>query len=103
MSCADMEGGSSMTARVDFTSEAFFRDPAVSIRAMRASGPVLATRFPLVGRVWITTTYEATARVLKDSATFTLRKEDGTLAGLRWWMPSSLASLADSMLTRDEP
>jgi cytochrome P450 PksS len=56
-----------------------------------------------VGRVWITTTYEATARVLKDSAIFTLRKEGGAVAGLRWWMPASVAALASNMLTTDEP
>ena len=94
-----------MAARVDFdfTSEAFFRDPAASITLLRASGPVVATRFPIVGRVWITTTYETTAHVLKDSATFAMRKEGGALAGLRWWMPAFIATFANNMLTMDEP
>jgi cytochrome P450 PksS len=64
-----------MASRIDFAREAFFRDPADGIAKLRASGPVVATRFPIVGRVWVTTTYEAAARVLKDSAVFTLRKE----------------------------
>ena len=51
-----------MTMRVDFTSQTFFRDPAAGIERLRASGPVLETRFPIVGKVWITTTYESTAR-----------------------------------------
>src|SRR5262245_17803683 len=84
-----------MTARVDFTSQAFFRDPAAGIEGLRALGPVVATRFPIVGKVWITTTYESTARVLKDSETFTLRKEGGGLAGLRWWMPAFVSAYAD--------
>src|SRR6266702_4084438 len=92
-----------MTARVDFTSQAFFRDPAAGVEGLRALGPVVATRFPIVGKVWITTTYESTARVLKDSATFSLRKEGGGLAGLRWWMPGSIGALANNMLTMDEP
>src|SRR5262245_15957273 len=92
-----------MTPRVDFTSEAFFRDPAAGIATLRARGAVVATRFPIVGKVWITTTYETKARVLKDSTTFTLRKEGGGLAGLRWWMPKFVAALADNMLTMDEP
>ena len=61
----------------DFTSEAFFRDPQAGVAPLRAAGPVVATRFPLIGKVWITTTDEAAARVLKDSTIFTLRKEDG--------------------------
>jgi cytochrome P450 len=92
-----------MTQQVDFASEDFFRDPASGIAALRARGPVVATRFPIVGNVWVTTTYETTAQVLKDSSTFSLRKEDGTLAGLRWWMPKSVAALASNMLTMDEP
>src|SRR6266536_3249844 len=92
-----------MTMRVDFTSQGFFRDPAAGIERLRASGPVLETRFPIVGKVWITTTYESTARVLKDSATFSLRKEGGGLAGLRWWMPAFIGALANNMLTMDEP
>ncbi|MGY8631168.1 cytochrome P450 [Bradyrhizobium sp. 14AA] len=92
-----------MTARLDFTSEAFFRDPPKAIATLRMSGPVVATRFPLVGDVWITTTHDATAQVLKDGANFTLRKEDGDLAGLRWWTPRYVRTIANNMLTMDEP
>ncbi|MDA9395182.1 cytochrome P450 [Bradyrhizobium sp. CCBAU 45394] len=92
-----------MAPRLDFTSEAFFRDPPAAIAALRASGPVVATRFPLVGDVWITTTHDATAEVLKDGTTFTLRKEDGKVAGLRWWMPKLVTTIANNMLTMDEP
>lgn len=92
-----------MAPRVDFTSQAFFRDPAASIAMLRAAGPLVATRFPIVGEVWVTTTYETTAQVLKDSATFTLRKESGAVAGMRWWMPKLLTAVASNMLTTDEP
>jgi cytochrome P450 len=92
-----------MPSRVDFTSQEFFRDPAAGVRALRALGPVVATRFPIIGKVWVTTTYELAARVLKDNATFTLRKEGGALAGMRWWMPRGLRLLASNMLTMDEP
>ncbi|WFU44480.1 cytochrome P450 [Bradyrhizobium sp. CB82] len=92
-----------MTPRIDFTSDAFFRDPPKAIASLRASGPVVATRFPLIGDVWITTTHDATAEVLKDGVTFTLRKEDGKVAGLRWWMPKLVTTIANNMLTMDEP
>jgi len=92
-----------MTARLDFSSEAFFRDPPKAIATLRVSGPVVATRFPLIGEVWITTTHDATAQVLKDGTTFTLRKEDGDVAGLRWWMPRYVRTIANNMLTMDEP
>lgn len=92
-----------MAERVDFASETFLRDPRPGVELLRASGPVVFTRFPILGRLWVTTTYEATARVLKDSAVFTLRKEGGALVGLPWWMPKLIGTLANNMLTMDEP
>ena len=55
-------------------------------------------RFPIVGKTWITTTSNMAGRVLKDDATFTMRK-DGTLAGLRWWMPRKREWSGSSMLS----
>jgi cytochrome P450 PksS len=94
-----------MAQRVDFdfTSEAFFRDPQAGVAQLRAIGPAVATKFPIIGRVWVTTTYEAAARVLKDGALFTLRKEGGALVGLPWWMPKVIGTVANNMLTMDEP
>jgi cytochrome P450 PksS len=92
-----------MAERVNFASESFLRDPRAGVEWLRASGPVVFTRFPILGRLWVTTTYEATTRVLKDSAVFTLRKESGALVGLPWWMPKLIGTLANNMLTMDEP
>ena len=92
-----------MAQRGDFASEAFFRDPTETVAKLRAIGPAVETRFPIVGKVWVTTTHEATAQMLKDSATFSLRKEGGEVAGIRWWMPKLVQTLASNMLTTDEP
>ena len=59
-------------------------------------------RFPIIGKTWITTTNDLAGRVLKDSETFGMR-QNGRVAGLRWWMPGWLRTLAVSMLTMDEP
>lgn len=91
-----------MAASVDFTSQEFFRDPSAGIARMRAVGSAVQVKFPIVGKVWVTTTFDATSRVLKDSETFTLRR-NGTVAGLRWWMPGLIRTVADNMLTMDEP
>ncbi|HVY41691.1 MAG TPA: cytochrome P450 [Hyphomicrobiaceae bacterium] len=92
-----------MTQSADFSSQEYFRNPAAGIAKLRAAGPVIDVRFPIVGRVWITTTQELAGRVLKDSQTFTLRKDGGDVAGLRWWMPGLIRVLAKNMLTMDEP
>ncbi len=92
-----------MSVAFDFTSQDFYRDPAAGIAKLRAAGPVIPVHFPIIGRVFITTTQALASRVLKDSATFSLRKEDGTVAGLRWWMPGIVRDIADNMLSIDEP
>jgi len=89
--------------KIDITSQEFFRDPAAAVARLRAMGPVVETHFPIVGKVWITTTYELAGRVLKDNETFTLRKNGGAVAGLRWWMPRVVTSVSNNMLTMDEP
>jgi cytochrome P450 len=76
-----------MTLRMDFTSQDFFRDPIAAVKRLRAAGPVVEVRLPIIGRVWMTTTQEMASRVLKDSQVFTVRDDDGAVAGLRWWMP----------------
>ena len=64
-----------MTLRADFTSQEYFRNPAAGIGRLRAMGPVVEVYFPMVGKVWITTTQGLAGRVLKDSETFTTRKD----------------------------
>jgi cytochrome P450 len=92
-----------MTFAADFTSQEFFRNPAAEVEKLRAAGPVVEVRFPLVGKVWTTTTQDLANQVLRDSKTFTLRKDDGNVAGLRWWMPGVVRTIADNVLTTDEP
>lgn len=92
-----------MALDADFASQDYFRNPAAAIEKLRAAGPVLEVRFPLIGRVWTTTTQALADRVLKDTETFTIRNDDGTVAGLRWWMPGIVRTLTNSMLSMDDP
>src|SRR6201991_1289825 len=92
-----------MTLQADFASQDYFRNPAAAIEKLRGMGPVVEVRFPIVGKVWATTTQALADRVLKDTATFTIRKDNGDVAGLRWWMPGIVRTLANSMLSMDEP
>jgi cytochrome P450 len=92
-----------MTLHADFTSQDYFRNPGATIEKLRNQGPVVEVRFPIIGRVWTTTTQVLADQVLKDTETFTIRKDDGTVAGFRWWMPRIVRTLANSMLSMDEP
>jgi cytochrome P450 PksS len=89
--------------RADFSSQSYFRNPAAEIERLRSAGRVVEVEFPIVGKVWTTTTQELADRVLKDSGTFTLRRDDGTVAGLKWWMPGMVLTLTNNMLAMDEP
>ena len=92
-----------MTLQADFTSQDFFRNPAAAIENLRRMGPVVEVRFPIIGKVWATTTQALADQVLKDTDTFTIRRDDGNVAGLQWWMPGIVRTLANSMLSMDEP
>ena len=92
-----------MTLQADFASQDYFRNPAAAIENLPQQGPVVEVRFPLIGKVWATTTQALADQVLKDTATFTLRREDGNVAGVQWWMPGIVRTLANSMLSMDEP
>jgi cytochrome P450 len=92
-----------MTLQADFASQDYFRNPAAAIEKLRTAGSVIEVRFPIIGKVWATTTQALADQVLKNTDTFTIRKDDGTVAGLRWWMPGIVRTLAKSMLSIDEP
>ena len=92
-----------MTPQADFSSQDYFRNPAAAIENLRTAGPVVEVRFPIIGKVWATTTQALADQVLKDTATFTIRKDNGDVAGLQWWMPGIVRTLANSMLSMDEP
>jgi len=92
--------------KFDLQGSAFKRDPLPTFAAMRQAGPVIPVRLPFVGRVWVTTTHEATQAMVKDNGLFV---QEGRHAGksgvpgMQWWMPRSLKAITNSMLQKDEP
>jgi cytochrome P450 len=92
-----------MTLAADFASQDYYRDPAAAIEKLRAMGPVVQVRFPMVGTVWTPTTQALADQVLKDTETFTIRSDDGNVAGIQWWMPPIVRTLTYSMLSMDDP
>ncbi len=91
---------------LDLTSAKFKSDPFPTFAKMREIGPLIRTKQPLVGDVWVTSTYEAATLILRDKATFVVQPSNAgrkSMAGLQWWMPRSLRALANNMLGKDEP
>lgn len=86
-----------------FTSADFMADPFSEADLLRAEAPLVQTRLPIIGKVWITTNQAALSAVLKDPENFSLRKGDGKVTGVQWWMPKTISLLSNNMLTMDEP
>ncbi|MEX2121348.1 MAG: cytochrome P450 [Pirellulales bacterium] len=90
----------------DLCSQAFKQNPFPTLAAMRELGPVIRVRFPLFGKVWMATTYDAVNDLLRDHHRFV---QNPTAAGNRWmgtivrWLPRNLKPLATNMLLRDPP
>lgn len=90
----------------DLVSREFNQDPFPTFARMRGCGPLVQTRLPLLGKVWLTTTYDAAKEVLRDDKTFVRDPGNaGTtrLAGLPWWLPRIVGAFAENMLGKDEP
>lgn len=92
-------------ARFDFFSQDAKRNPFPQMAAIRAEGPLVPVNFPILGRLHLTTTWDATADFLKGSELFAA---DGRNAGKSstlgfWWAPRMLRVLSQNMLTLDDP
>jgi len=58
----------------DFRRQDYLKNPDLGLKDLRAAGPLVKVRFPIVGKTWITTTSDLARRVPKDSETFRMRK-----------------------------
>jgi cytochrome P450 len=90
----------------DIVSARFKQDPSPTFAAMRQAGPVIPIRLPFVGRVWVTTTHEATLAMVKDNALFVQEGRHAGrsgVAGFSWWAPKPIRLLTNNMLQKDEP
>jgi len=92
--------------RFDFDGTASKADPFAFFASLREAGPVIPVKLPLVGKAWLTTTHEATSAMVKDNILFVQEARHAGktgVAGLAWWMPSSLKLITNNMLLKDEP
>lgn len=89
----------------DLTSSAFLADPGPQLARMRAHGPLVETRVPLIGRTFVTTT-DAAARALLKDPRFVRDPRGATGKSLRrtlWFLPGFLAPMFDSLILKDGP
>jgi cytochrome P450 len=90
----------------DLYSQAYKRNPYPTLAAMLARAPVVCVRFPMFGKVWMATTYEAVNELLRERQTFVREPRSVGIterAYLPWWVPRSMLPMLGSMINRDEP
>ena len=90
----------------DILSAEFKANPFPTLARMREAGPVIRTKIPILGRIWMVTTYQAVNELLRDHRSFV---RDGCNAGkkklldFQWWLGQVFRAPAENMLSKDEP
>ncbi|MGB3554645.1 MAG: cytochrome P450, partial [Jannaschia sp.] len=82
----------------------FLIDPGPLLAAMRAEGPVVSARLPVVGRTWLTTTDAAARALLKDETHFARDPAAATGRSMMrtyWWLPRRVAPLMENIILKD--
>jgi len=90
----------------DLNSQDFKKNPFPTFARLRDTGPIVRVKLPLVGSIWIVTTYESVTTMLRDRENFVMEAQRigrSRLPGLLNWLPQSFRALSKNMLTTDEP
>jgi cytochrome P450 PksS len=96
----------SETADFDILSPAFHASPFSTLDRMRAEGPAVRARLPIVGRTWLAVTHDACTTLLKDHQTFARDPANAgsrTQARILKVLPRTISLLALNMLGHDDP
>ncbi len=102
----ELERSGMNPAGFNIASQDFKRNPFPALARLRAQGPFVQVRLPIIGRIWAATTYESVTTVLRDSQQFVLEPRHAGrrgLPGVFRWLPSTFRLLSRNMLTTDEP
>lgn len=90
-------------AKFDLRDRDFLADPAPVLAQMRAAGPLVRVRLPLMGDTWMTTTDAAARKLLKDTR---FRRDYQAVTGKPltrkfWWMPGFMKPLMQNIILKD--
>ncbi|WP_146504716.1 cytochrome P450 family protein [Rubinisphaera italica] len=87
-------------------SQEFKRNPYPILHELLEQGPIVRSKFPFLGNVWMVSSHAAVNEMLKDRKRF-VRDPASLGKGQRgyfpFWMPRSLRVMASGMILRDEP
>lgn len=87
-------------------SQGFTRNPYPILHELLEQGPIVRSKFPFLGHVWMVSSHAAVNEMLKDRKRF-IRDPASLGKGQRgyfpFWIPRSLRVMASGMILRDEP
>lgn len=93
-----------MKAAVDLHSPEFLRDPDTGLAGLRAEAELVRMKLPILGNVWVTTTYDATRAVLTDAENFVRNPANAGGKSLEqnyWWFPRFIHPLFRNVTLMD--
>ena len=94
------------THAYDLISPAFEANTFPELERMRAAGPVVQVRLPIVGAIKLAVTHDACVTLLRDQQTFVRDARNAgkrSQIGILPWLPRPVRVLADNMLGHDDP
>lgn len=89
---------------LDLHSADFLRDPDRGLAGLRAEAGLVRMRLPILGPVWVTTTYDAARQVLSDSKSFVRNPANAGGKSLEqnyWWFPRFIHPLFHNVTLKD--
>ena len=94
-----------MAKLLNFANDIDTEHPHAGIEALRALGPVVPMKMPLMGKIHVTTTYEATAALLTQRERFVSEPKNAGKSGspVPFPLPPSVRYLMDGFIQKDEP
>ena len=82
----------------------FLHDPTKTLADMRAEGPLVRTKIPIIGACWATTTDAAAREILKDEAFFARNPANAggkDISRYYWFLPRFMRPLTRNILSLD--
>ncbi len=92
------------TLKPDLTSVGYKRNPFPVWGELLQSGPCLKVKLPFIGKVWATTTFEATSQLLRDEDRFVRNPKNAGrkyMLPFQWLLPHRINRLTNNMLGHD--
>ena len=94
-----------MAKMLNFANDINAENPQPDIERLRGLGPVVAMKMPLIGKIHVTTTYEATLSLLTERDRFVSEPKNAGKSGspVPFPLPPSIRYMLDGFIQKDEP